>query len=196
MLTRTPSPQPQELDWFRFASALSYGFQSDYVAVRLLYYLEPLTTALTIVPKMLDVVEKSLKMYLSVHTQSATALTEARQDYGHDIEKLRAACARFDPVFDDADIRLFTKDLNDKNGKLYQCLRYGAQATTAGFEANTQLMPVVDKIFSKSFLLLPEGTRRVLVFSSMLKNLITGSRFDQSRNRPLLIEALRSANQS
>ena len=195
MLTRKPSLQREDRDWFHFSAGLMHSLCSDYIAVRILYRVEPLTTAFTIVPKMLDVVEKSLKLHLAVQTHTATALSDARSEYGHNVEKLRSACAHYHPVFDDEDIRAFTKDLNDKDGKLYQHLRYGAQETTAGFETNlATLLPVVDKIFSKAILLLPEGARRGLVFTSSLKNLISRSRFDQSQFPAQLLEILRVEN--
>ena len=195
MLTRQPAPQREERDWFAFAAGLVHSLCSDYIAVRMLYRLEPLTTAFTVVPKMIDVVEKSLKLHVAVQTQTPTALAAARSEYGHNVEKLRVKCATYDPTFDDADIRLFTKDLNDPDGKLYQHLRYGAQETTRGFATNlAHLMPVVDKVFFKSLLLLPEGSRKQLVFTSSLKNLLTRSRFDQSRYPAQLQELLEADN--
>lgn len=195
MLKRTETSQRVDRDWFFFASGLMHGLCSDYIAVRLLYMMEPLTTGMTILPKMLDVVEKSLKVHLFVHTQSETALTDAQSDYGHNIEKLRAACSKFNAEFDHQDIRALTRDLNDKRGQLYQYLRYGSQATTAGFEGNIGLLlPVVDRVFSESLLLLPDHHRRVLLFCSSLKSLMTRSRFDQSRNPEQLLQALAHNN--
>ena len=168
---------------------------SDYVAMRWLHRCEPLTCAPTICVAMLDVVEKSLKLHLAVQTQTATALTDMSAKYGHNVEALRGACAAFTPIFADDDVRAFTKDLNDRDGKLYQQLRYGSQKTTAGFQTNlSTLLPVVDKIFCESILSLPEDTRRVLVFSSPLKQLLVGSPFDQSRNPAQLLEALQKDN--
>jgi hypothetical protein len=195
MLKRKIAPQPKELDWFTFSAGLIPGLCSDYIAVRLLYRLEPLTTAFTIVGKMLDVVEKSLKLYIAAQTRTTAALSDVAGRYGHNVEKLRVACAAYESAFDDDDVRAFTKDLNDADGKLYQKLRYGAQKTTDGFETNlAALMPVVDKIFCKSILTLPADCQKVLVFSSPLKQLLMGSRFDQTQNRAWVLEALRSGN--
>lgn len=194
VLTRKASAK-WEADWFFFSSGLMLSLCSDYIAVRLLLFLEPATTGLTILPKMLDVAEKAMKVHLSVQTETATALTDARTKYGHNVEKLRAACATYHQVFDDRDIRAFTKDLNDRGGQLYQQLRYGAQETTVGFEANlSALLPALDKIFCKSLLLLPEHHKGLLIFSSPLKQLIVGSRFDQTRSRDQVIAALRIRN--
>jgi len=185
----------RDMHWFMFSAGLMHSLCSDYIAMRLLVNVEPLTTAMTIVPKMLDVVEKSLKLHWAVRSQTTIALCEARATYGHNIEKLRTACAGYHAVFDEADVHAFTKDLNDPGGKLYQYLRYGTQETTAGFETNLEaLLPVVDKIFAKSILLLPGGIRKVLVFSSPLKNLLTRSRFDQSQYPDQLLEILQRNN--
>lgn len=178
-----------------FAAGLMIHVSSDYIAMRWLHHCEPLTCASTICVEMLDVVEKSLKLHLAVQTQTATALTDMSAKYGHNVEALRDACAAFTPIFADDDVRAFTKDLNDRDGKLYQQLRYGSQKTTAGFKTNLSgLLRVVDKIFCEAILGLPEDTRRVLVFSSPLKQLLVGSPFDQSRNPAQLLEALQKDN--
>jgi hypothetical protein len=195
MLTRKPASQPQEPGWFNFSAGLMHSLCSDYIAVRLLWTLEPLTTAMTILPKMLDVVEKALKLHLVVQTQTPTALKDARSEYGHNLEKARAACAVFEPAFEHPDIQALTRDLNDRNGKLYQFLRYGSQETTTGSETNLALlMPVVDRVFANSLLLLPAEPRKVLLLCSSLKSLVTRSRFDQSRNPDQLIESLSRDN--
>jgi hypothetical protein len=195
MLKRSPTSEKQDSDWFRFAAGLLQTLCADYVSVRLLIGTEPFTTAPTVLPKMLDVAEKALKLHLTVQTKSPTALSSARADYGHHIEGLRASCASIHPVFADTDICDFTRDLNDKDGKLYQFLRYGSQETTRGYEANLgDLLPVVDKIFAKSLLLLPDSDRRVLLFVSPIKNLLTRSQFDQTRDPDRLIHLLRINN--
>lgn len=195
MLTRKKESQKIEKDWFIFSSQLFFHLCSDYIALRLLYYLEPLTTASSILVKIVDVAEKSLKLYLSVQNKSNTALSDSRQNYGHDIEKMRIESTKYDTVFDDEDIKMFSKDLYGKRGEFYQYLRYGSQETTQGMSANLgQIMPVVDKIFFKSILLLPENERRLLNFTSLLKNLLTRSRFDQSQNPNLLLSALQKDN--
>ena len=195
MLTRKPSPQPQEKDWFLFAAGLMIHVSSDYITMRWLHHSEPLTCAPTICVAMLDVVEKSLKLHLAVQTQTTTALTDMSTKYGHNVEALRDRCAAFTPLFAADDVRAFAKGLNDRDGKLYQQLRYGSQKTTAGFRTNlSTLRPVVDKIFCESILRLPEDIRKVLVFSSPLKQLLVGTRFDQSRHPAQLVEALREDN--
>lgn len=195
MLKRKPTAQRQEINWFAFSARLMLHVCSDYIAMRTLYQLEPLTTAPTLCVLMLDVVEKSLKLHLSVQTKTMTALKDMRTDYGHNVESLRAACARYHSVFDESDVRAFTKDLNDKDGKLYQHLRYGTQETTDGFSTTLGvLLPVVDKVFVQSILLLPENDRKLLFFVSPLKSLLVRSQFDQSRDPELLINLLRLGN--
>ncbi len=195
MLTRNLTPQSQEKEWFMFAAGLMIKVCSDDIAMRWLHNCEPLTCAPTICVTMLDVVEKSLKLHLAVQKKMATALTDMSSKYGHNVEALRDACAPFTPTFPDDDVRAFTKDLNDRDGKLYQQLRYGSQKTTGGFSTNlSTLRPVVDKIFCESILQLPDDTRKVLVFSSPLKQLLVGTQFDQSRHPAQLVEALRKEN--
>jgi hypothetical protein len=53
---------------------------------------------------------------------------------------------------------------------------------------------VVDKIFGESLLGLPEGIRKVLVYSSPIKQLLVRGAFDQSRHPVELIDALRRDN--
>jgi hypothetical protein len=195
VLKRTKSAEKQERDWFHFSNMLSIMVASDYIALRILYRLEPLTTATAILGKALDVVEKSLKLFVTVSSKTPTALSSARTEYGHNIEKLRAAAARYNPVFDEAPIKTFAIDLNDSSGKLYQLVRYGSEETTDGFETNlAAVMPVIDRIFVQSVLRLPVNERKVLFFVSPLKHIIRGSRFDQTQNRGLVLDALRWQN--
>jgi hypothetical protein len=195
MLRRKKESQKIERDWFEFSSQLFSHLCSDYIALRLLYYLEPLTTGQSILVKMIEVAEKSLKLYLTVHNKSNTALSDSIINYGHNIEKMRIESTKYDKVFDDDDVKRFSKDLQDKRGEFYQYLRYGSQQTTQGMSANLdQIMPVIDKIFFKSILLLPESERRLFNFVSLLKNLVTKSRFDQSQNPKLLLSAIQKNN--
>jgi len=195
VLTRKELSQPQEKDWFMFSSGLMLRVSSDYISMRLLHLLEPLTCMPTIAVSMIDVAEKSLKLHLAVHTQTVAALADMGSKYGHNLEALRDACAGFSPVFAEDDVRAFTKNLNDRDGKLYQQLRYGAQKTTEGFKTNlSSLRPVVDKIFCESVLGLPEGIRKVLVYSSPIRQLLVRSALDQSRHPVELIDALRREN--
>ncbi len=195
MLTRKQSSQRQEKDWFFFSTGLMLHVSSDYIAMRTLYQLEPLTNMPTIVVLMLDVVEKSLKLHLAVQTQTATALSDMRSSHGHNIESLRSACAGFTPLFNDPDIRAFTKDLNDRDGKLYQQLRYGSQETTIGFKATPGLLlPVVDKVFIQSILLLPDNWKKMLLQSSPLHLLLARSPMDQTRHPEQIIELLALGN--
>ena len=195
MLDRIVEPQKQPRDWFGFSSALFPILCSDYISLRLLYHLEPLTTAHTILVKMVEVSEKSFKLFVAVNSKSKDALTDAKNNYGHNIEKLRRECAQYNIEFESEDIKTFTKSLNDRGGALYQFLRYGSQEMTQGFDGYLQkILPVVDKIFFKTIFLLPENERRLLNFVSPLKNLLMGSQFDQSQNPELLIRILKENN--
>ena len=195
MLKRKQSTQRNEKDWFYFSSPLSMALVSDYIAMRLLFRIEPLTTAMVVLGKALDVAEKSLKLFVTVSTKTPMALSSARTNYGHNIEKLRAAAAQYDSVFNEAAIRSFARDLSDKSGKLYQHVRYGSEETTDGFEANLAgVITVIDRIFVQSILRLPDRERKLLFLVSPLKNLIRGSHFDQTQNRGLVLDALRWQN--
>jgi hypothetical protein len=195
VLKRSQAAQKIDKDWFNFCLPLSIGLASDYIALRILYRLEPLTTALTIVGKSLDVAEKSLKLFVIVSRKSPRALWSARSEFGHDIEKLRIAASQLDPDFDDPAIRSFTRDLNDKSGKLYQQVRYGSEETTSGFKTNLHaLIPVVDRIYFRALTKLPPGDRRMFVLGSPIKALIRGEQWDQTRNRNAVMGALRFRN--
>lgn len=195
MLQRRQTSARTEKDWFIFSSAISTLLASDYISMRLLYCIEPLTTGFTVLGRALDVAEKSLKLLVVVQSQTSEAISLAGSEYGHNIEKLRSKAAEYESVFNDEDIRAFSKDLNDKSGKLYQHIRYGSEITTEGFHISLEfVVPVVDKIFLNSVLKLPEHWRRVLMFCSPLKNVVTASRFDQSQNRAIILQALRHQN--
>ena len=195
-LERKQKSQKKEADWFYFSAPLMNVVCSDYISLRLLYFLEPLTTSFTILPKMVEVAEKSLKLYVLVNNKSKTALTDSRSYYGHNIEKLRLESASFNSIFDDNDIKQFTRYLSDRGGSLYQFLRYGSQETTDGMSANLEkLIPIIDKIFFKSLILLPEPERKLLNFVCILKSLLTQSNFDQSQYKELLIKSLTVNNE-
>lgn len=195
MLTRKHASKKTDKDWFYFSSALATTLVSDYISLRFLYKNEPHTTAFTILGRVLDVAEKALKLFVMVSGKSPTALSSARSDYGHNIEKLRSEAAKYDPVFDESTIKTFTRDLNDKSGKLYQHVRYGSEDTIDGLQADLNLLiPVVDRIFFQSILKLPASDRKLLFFVSPLKHLIQGSRFDQTQNRAAVLNALHFQN--
>jgi hypothetical protein len=144
---------------------------------------------------MVEVAEKSLKLFITINNKSTTALSDSMTLYGHNIEKLRIESASFNNTFDDADIKEVTKELCDRGGEFYQFLRYGSQKTTEGFSANLDhLMPVLDKIFFTSIMTLPNDERRLLNFTCILKSLLTASNFDQSRNSELLKNAISHNN--
>ncbi len=192
MISRQGTSQREDQGWFQFASSLMHVVCSDYIALRMLGQLEPLTTAMAVAPKMLDVVEKALKLHLAVQRQSPTALTDA-MDFGHDVEKLRAECAAYHSVFDDDDVRAFTHHLNDRAGTLYQYMRYGSQITTKGHSIEYGALPVVDKVFVKSVVLLPESFRRFF-YCSPLNALITRSPTDQTRHPDQVLRLLADGN--
>lgn len=182
-----------ETDWFMFSTALHSKLCSDYLSLRLLNYVEPLTAIQTNLQLMIEIVERSLKLFIIVKNLSQTALKDA-ESYGHNVEKLRQACALIDPFFNDPEILSFTKDLNDNKGTISQKVRYGTERSNSGFTADlNRMLPVVDKIFLKGMMQLPNQIQRIF-HNSTIKFLIEGSRLDQSKNRTLLIEALKCDN--
>jgi len=195
MLKKKQTPTKIEKDWFSFSIPLSTIASHDYIALRLLYYIEPATTAFAILSKMLDVAEKSLKLFVTVMEKSPTALSAAREDYGHNIQKLCAQAAIHNKAFNDPDVLAFSADLNDKSGKLYQFIRYGSETTSEEYSAKPRLiLPVIDKIFFESLIGLPAHNRRLFVLSSPIALLVNASPADQTRNPALVIEALRHSN--
>lgn len=76
---------------------------------------------------MVEVAEKSLKLFITINNKSTTALSDSMTIYGHNIKKLRIESASFNNTFDDADIKEVTKELCDRGGEFYQFLRYGSQ---------------------------------------------------------------------
>jgi hypothetical protein len=185
------SSQRKDREWFTFSASLLHHLCSDYISLRLLYGLEPLTVFSTTLVKTIEVAEKAMKLFIAVKTQATSALSTSLSTYGHNLEKLRGDCATHEPGFDDADIQWFTHDLNDKSGSLYQYLRYGSHSTIEGFSSDLRvLVPIVDKIFFTSILRLPPEIQRVLIFSCPLKHLVMHSQFDQSTNRTLVMNAL------
>ena len=195
MLSRKPASQKGEKDWFEFSSALAFALVSDYIALRILYFLEPLTTAFPILCKAIEIAEKSLKLFITVSSKSTNALTSARSEFGHNIEKLRAQAARFDEVFDEAALKAFSHELNDRDGKLYQHVRYGSQETTEGLSADlAQIMLAVDRLLLQAIMKLDPADRKLLFFVSPLKNVLLGSRFDHTQNKELVLTALRFRN--
>lgn len=195
MLRRIKKLQQAEKDWYCFSKSLSYTLFFDYISCRLLYYLEPITTSWTILELSIGIAEKSLKMFVTLQKESIHPLFESKDVFGHNIEKLRKECSEYNPIFNEEDIKGFTADLNDKSGELHQFIKYGSQKSTDGFYTNINLIiPIIDKIFFKSILLLPENKRSLIVFTSLLHNLLTQSTFDQSKHPILLIKAIKYQN--
>ena len=195
MLKRTQSPKKLEKDWFSFSVPLAMIVGGDYLALRLLYRLEPESTAFAMLGKMMDVAEKSLKLFVVVMQKSPAALTDVKGGFGHNVERLRSVAASFNPAFDEADVLSLSRSLNDNSGKLYQQIRYGSEETTEGFSAEPALlMPVIDKIFYQSFAGMPPGDRRMMFCASPIKALIQRLGHDQTRNPELLSAALKHSN--
>ncbi len=184
----------KDTDSFMFASSCTQRVHADYIEYRLIYAIEPLTLSFQILCKSIEIVEKSLKIFISIHKEKETS-SWLQNDFGHNIEKLRKEAAEINPIFNDQEIKNFTLSLYEKTGHLYQYIRYGSHSCVDGMAANLKnILPVVDKVFFKSFLLLPEGPRGVLNFCSPIKFIVTNSNFDQSINKKLILECLKKDN--
>ena len=193
-ITRQQSPQRVETGWFDFSMKLKTILISDFLALRLLYQLEPITTGMTILVKMVEVVEKSLKFNVATLERRCDTLTLMTTDFGHNIEKLRDSAATHNSVFSDPDIRAFTAQLDNKSGALFQTLRYGSEKTTTGFAADIDdLMPVVEKVFYNSLLRMPDGDKKMANAYNLIYCLLFDV-YDQTDDRDRLLAALRDGS--
>lgn len=187
--------EKKDKNWFMFAMGLSHHVFSDYVSLKLNFQLETLAFAQTNLVGMVEVVEKSLKLHLAMKERLENSLSHYSSNYGHNIEKLRLKAVTYNQVFDESDIKQFTKPFDDKKGALYQHLRYGSQQNIDGFKTHLgELMPIVEKIFFSSILRLEDIDKKMVNNSSLLCNLIINNQFHQSRNRDLLLNAVQSNN--
>jgi len=196
MLRRKKTSQPVKKDWFYFSAGLFLPLCSDYVAGRLLYFLEPHTAFHAIVTKLIEVAEKGMKFHVSIWRNADDALSEAKEEFGHNLEKTRKECAKYAREFEHEDVCRLTSELNDRKGTLYQYLRYGSEQTTDGGEFDLQsTLQAVDRIYFGAVLTIPDGPKTLFNSNSPLKHLLMGSQFDQSKNRSLVLRALRWRNQ-
>jgi hypothetical protein len=183
-----------ETNWYMFVNPLYSKLCADYISLKLLFYLEPITVMQTSLQLQIEILEKILKLYWLAQKQSMTALADAMA-HQHNIEELRKECLKYDPFFDEKDIKELTKHLNDKSGIIFQKARYGTEKTNSGLSANTALiMPVIDKVFFKTLMLLPKHVQGTLNYISPIRRLIESDQFDQSQNRELLLSALKNNN--
>lgn len=187
--------QKQDESWFIFGSCLSQHLFSDYICLRFNFYFERIAFVQPNVVKMVEVVEKSLKLYLTFQEKKEKSLSYFSSDFGHSLEKLRSKAETFNPLFSELDIVSFTKPFDDKAGNLFQKLRYGSHGTVEGFKANPDaLMKTADKVFFGVLLALEEPWRKMLIGNSTLYFLMVNSESSQCNNRELLIQSLQIDN--
>jgi len=142
---------------------------------------------------MVEVVEKSLTLFLAMHETAEESLSRFSTHYAHNLEKLRASAEEYNEVFADEDIKQFTKPFDDKKGALYQHLRYGSQSTTDGFKTQLgKLYPIVDKIFYNCILRLEDGDKAMINGNSLLYFIVTKSDMSQINNHGLVFDAIQS----
>lgn len=184
----------KDQDLFTFSIQLSHRLFSDYLQMKLCYMMEPITLAPSNFVNMVEIVEKSLKVYLALKIKNKNTAAHFSQQYGHNLEKLRKDAQEYNQIFCSADIRAFTRPFNDSSGQLYQKLRYGFQKNINGFSTRlSTLLPVVEKIFYFCIQDHNEIISKMLNWSILLF-IITEYRFDQSQNRQLLLDAIKYKN--
>ena len=195
VITKKNTSHRKDVHWFGFSMGLSQHLFPDYIALKLCHHMEIYTLAQSNIVGMVEVVEKSLKMYLSINEKVDNALSHYSSNYGHNLEKLRIQSSLFSVTFQDDDIASLTKPFDDKGGALYQHLRYGSQHSIEGLRTNLgKLMSIVDKVFYTCILRLDEPDKKMVNHSSILKMLIVNSHLAQSNNRDILLEAVQINN--
>jgi len=195
VLQKKNTSEKKDKDWFMFAMGLSGHLFSDYVSLKTMFQMETLAFAQSNLVGMAEVAEKSFKLYLAMHEKLENSLSHYSTKYGHNLEKLRTQAAEFNNIFNDDDVKQFTKPFDDKRGALYQHLRYGSEKTIDGFSTNLGVvMPIVEKIFFNSVLRLEEKDKKMVNNSSLLRFLIVDNEFHQSNNRDVLIQAVKANN--
>jgi len=183
--------EKKDKNWFMFAMGLSRHLFSDYVSLKLMFQMEALAFAQTNLVSMVEVAEKSFKLFLAMHEKLENSLSHYSTEYGHNLEKLRERAVKFNAVFDEDDIKQFTKPFGDKRGALYQHLRYGSEKTIEGYKTDLGvLMPIIEKIFFNCVLCLEKQDKEMVNNSSLLRFLIVNNDFHQSNNRDTLIQAV------
>jgi hypothetical protein len=195
VIQKTNTSKKEDKNWFMFAMGLNHHLFSDYISLKLLSQIEPTISIPTRFVTMVELVEKSLKLFLAMHEKLDNSLTHYSSKYGHSIEKLRFQAEKFNDVFASTDVKEFTCPFDDKSGALYQHLRYGSQEKIAGFSTNLgQLMPIVEKIFYNCILRHSEADKKMVNNSSLLFHLITHSHLDQSLNPDFSLKAIQANN--
>ncbi len=185
----------QDTNWFFFAMSLSHHLFSDYIQLKICYHLEPLTLAPSNFVNMVEVIEKSLKLYLTIKEKREKALSFIADKYGHNLETMRKEATKYNQIFDSQDVQDATSSFNDKPGRLFQKLRYGSQKNIDGFKTRlSTVMPVVEKIFYTCIFDLDENDKAMLHHTSILFSLITGSHFDQTNYKEFIISLIKQRN--
>lgn len=196
MVTGNHQKTSTEENWFGFAAGLRSQCDSDYIALRLLASTEPNATAPTMYKMMIEVVEKSLKFFITVKRKSDTAFTEAKKEFGYNIQGLLQEATKYEAVFDEPDVRKISAQFGDKGGSYLHHLRYGSGKTSSTPHTVNlgEELAVVDKLFFKSILLLPSSECQLFLGGSLLRTLLSDSFVDQYPNRAFTLSALKKDN--
>lgn len=195
VIKKKNTSEKKDQNWFMFGIGLKLYVFADYIFIKLAHLMEPLIFVPSTFARMVELVEKSLKLYLAFHEQKEDALSHYSSKYGHNIEKLRNQAAKFDEVFNEKEIKKFTAVFDDRKGALYQHLRYASQPNIDGFKTNiNSLMPIVERIFFSSILYHPEDNKKMINHNSAIFILLTENELDQSKNPELLVRAIKMNN--
>jgi|GEM_PF-2116827 len=185
----------KDKSWFMFATGLKTRLFADYISIKLDRLIEPQTLIPSIFPRMVELCEKSLKLYLALQEKKNNALSHYSSEYGHNIKKLRIQAGNYNPVFNEKEIKKLSAVFDDKSGTLFQHLRYGSQSTIDGFSTNIKTtMTIVEKIFFHSILDHPKEIKKMINHNSEIFMLLTKSQLSQSRKPNLLIQAIEMDN--
>jgi hypothetical protein len=136
-----------EMPYDVFAMFLLRHADSDYIAMRLLYYYENRFIAENILQRGAECIEKVLKSYCLIESIFNTKEIKKK---GHDIEKIREQCAMQDDFFAFPELTTFCKTYSQKLSGVQgnQALRYGLSDVVAGYSGNTsKMVELVDKVF-------------------------------------------------
>lgn len=180
-----------ESECFFFSTSLIGNLTSDYISLKILYNEEPLATMTTIFTKIVEIVEKTLKLYLIINKKQENPESFLSKNYGHSIENLRNDCSKINNFFNDKEIVDLAKNFSDKSGALFQYFRYGNQKSIGQVEGNLKnIMPIVDKIYFKSLLTLPEEEKQFFISSLSLRAIINNDRPHQFKRPQYVIDCI------
>ncbi len=180
-------------DRHMFASNLFRKVEADYISLKIIYLQEPVYLLSTILTKQVELLEKSFKFYLAIHSTKVIGIRDI-VDLGHNLEALREKCETYDVIFKSNTLKDITKCLNDKSGKFYQHLRYGSFRDIKGWTADIEsIMKTIDEIYFYIIQNFDPLWVQVFTTHSLLKSIATQSKVTW-KNKGLLRKAISNKN--